>query len=73
MQEDSNALKNALFGYCMQKLYGFKVLLVDVLKLHIMEQMLIVWIISINKYPLPKILNNCGVSKALAIISLTQN
>jgi hypothetical protein len=38
-----------------------------------MEQMLIVWIISINKYPLPKILNNCGVSKALAIISLTQN
>jgi hypothetical protein len=34
MQEDSNSPKNALFGCCMQKLYGFKVLLLVVLKLH---------------------------------------
>jgi hypothetical protein len=34
IEEDSNAHKNALFGYYMQRLYGFKVLLVDALKLH---------------------------------------
>jgi len=29
MKEKSNAPKNALFGYCMQELWKFKVLLLD--------------------------------------------
>jgi hypothetical protein len=54
MQEDSNALKNALFGYCMQKLYGFKILLVDILKLHNEQMFIVSFFIVIKIYYLRK-------------------
>jgi hypothetical protein len=45
MQDNSYTLKNALFEYYMENLYGIKVLFVDVLKLH-NEKMFILFRLS---------------------------
>ena len=70
MQEDSNTLKNVLFGYYVQKLYDVKVLLVDILKLRC-EQCLYS-LDHLNQYVLVvQDFEQIWVSKAVAIIGPT--